>query len=259
MVGMLPAKRAFHKAKQWKRRRKEGLALPKNARSAAQTMRLVCPERKLSRNRHNFRSSFGMATIGTIGKLRQLALAVSGMLFLTGMTLAETAVVVSVADQKLAIVRDGIRVASFPVSTSKFGLGDRPRSYSTPIGVLTVAAKIGAGAPLGAVFKSQRRTGEILPPNAPGRDPIVTRILWLRGVEKQTAQAFSRKIYIHGTTEERKIGSPASYGCIRMKSRDVVRLFDSVPIGARVEVVKTSLSRALREMAAEAKGSAQAS
>ena len=86
-----------------------------------------------------------------------------------------TTIIVSVTEQKLAVIENGQRVAQFPVSTSKYGLGDRPRSYATPLGLLEVASKVGAGAPQGAVFKSQHFTGEILRPNAPGRDPIVTR------------------------------------------------------------------------------------
>ena len=169
-----------------------------------------------------------------------LSLSVRGFAF-TGLPI----IVVSVPDQRLAVVENGICIAKYPVSTSKFGVGDRPRSFATPLGMLLVAAKVGDNAPVGAVFHGQRRTGEILRPNAPGRDPIVTRILHLRGLEAQNCRAFGRGIYIHGTAEENRIGRPASYGCIRMKSRDVVRLFDCVPVGARVEIVTISLSRAL--------------
>ena len=154
-------------------------------------------------------------------------------------------IIVSVPDQRLALVENGVCVAKYSVSTSKFGVGDRPRSFATPLGMLQVAAKVGGNAPVGSVFHGQRRTGEILRPNAPGRDPIVTRILHLRGLEAQNARAYGRGIYIHGTAEERRIGRPASYGCIRMRSRDIVRLFDSVPVGARVEIVNASLHRAL--------------
>ena len=84
-------------------------------------------------------------------------------------------------------------------------------------------------------------TGEILKPNSPGRDPVITRIIWLRGLEAQNAHAFSRCIYIHGTPEERYIGQPASYGCIRMKSRDVTALYNQVPIGALVQIVPDRL------------------
>jgi lipoprotein-anchoring transpeptidase ErfK/SrfK len=160
-----------------------------------------------------------------------------------------TSVVVSVRDQQLAIIRNGSPTATFPVSTSKFGVGDNLRSYSTPLGSMQIAAKIGGGAPMGAVFKHRERTGEILRPDSPGRDPIVTRILWLRGLESKNARAYERGIYIHGTAEERKIGRPASYGCIRMRSRDVVRVFDSVPVGTRVEVVNAPLKNALRKSA----------
>jgi lipoprotein-anchoring transpeptidase ErfK/SrfK len=160
-----------------------------------------------------------------------------------------TSVLVSVPEQKLVVFENGQRVAQFPVSTSKFGLGDRPSSYATPLGILQVAAKVGAGAPQGAVFKGQRFTGEVLKPNAPGRDPIVTRILHLRGLEAGNARAFNRGIYIHGTPEERKIGRPASYGCIRMRSKDVVRVFDAVPVGTKIAIVNTSISRGVIQLA----------
>ena len=101
--------------------------------------------------------------------------------------------------------------------------------------------KIGGSAPSGAVFKDRRRTGEILPPDAPGRDPIVTRILWLRGREAQNANAYGRYIYIHGTPEERTIGRPASYGCVRMRSRDVIQLYDIVGWGRKVTIVNEPL------------------
>jgi lipoprotein-anchoring transpeptidase ErfK/SrfK len=160
-------------------------------------------------------------------------------------------IIISVPDQRLVIMDNGVLAAHYPVSTSKYGLGDRPRSYATPLGALEVAAKVGEGAPLGAVFKAQRLTGEILRPNSPGRDPIVTRILHLRGLDAGNIRAFDRGIYIHGTPEERKIGRPASYGCIRMRSRDVVRVFDVVPLGTKIEVVNYSLRKALAEWAAK--------
>jgi lipoprotein-anchoring transpeptidase ErfK/SrfK len=159
--------------------------------------------------------------------------------------MATPSIVVSVPDQTLALINDGVVVAQFPVSTSKFGLGDGSGSYATPLGSLAIASKIGANAPLGAVFKSRSMTGEVLPPNAPGRDPIVTRILWLRGLEKCNARAYRRSIYIHGTPEERLIGRPASYGCIRMRSRDVARLFPAVNIGTKIEVANVRLGSAI--------------
>ncbi|HEY3898276.1 MAG TPA: L,D-transpeptidase [Chthoniobacter sp.] len=160
-------------------------------------------------------------------------------------------IIISIPDQRLVVMENGVLVGHYPVSTSKFGLGDAPSSYATPLGMLEVAAKIGDGAPLGAVFKCQHFTGEILPPNAPGRDPIVTRILHLRGLEAGNCRAFDRGIYIHGTTEEFNIGRPASYGCIRMRSRDVVQVFAEAPVGTRVEIVGVSLRRALAEYATQ--------
>jgi hypothetical protein len=151
-------------------------------------------------------------------------------------------VVVSIADQAMDVYAQDQRVSHYLVSTSKFGMGDRSGTYRTPLGRLEVAKKIGAGAPLGAVFKSRKPTGEVLVPDAPGRDPIVTRILWLKGLEPQNADAFDRYIYIHGTPEERNIGRPASFGCIRMRSADIIRLFATVGVGARVEIIPGPLA-----------------
>lgn len=148
---------------------------------------------------------------------------------------------VSVPDQKMVVYRKGTAIAAYDVSTSKFGLGDRTGSYRTPVGKMEVAKKIGGGQPIGMKFKSRRPTGEIVPINAPGRDPIVTRILWLRGLESQNRKAFDRGIYIHGTAEEKNIGRPVSYGCIRMRSRDVISLYNTVGVGARVEVTTASV------------------
>ena len=151
-------------------------------------------------------------------------------------------VVISVKDQKLALLDRETLVAIYPVSTSKYGVGDWRGSYRTPLGKLEVAQKIGDGMPAGAVFKDRRRTGEIVGVNAPGRDPIVTRIIWLRGLEWQNANAFRRDISIHGTPEERNIGLPVSYGCVRMRSEDVIKLYDIVGRGARVSIVDAPLS-----------------
>jgi lipoprotein-anchoring transpeptidase ErfK/SrfK len=150
-------------------------------------------------------------------------------------------IVISTREQKLALLDRGNLVAIYPVSTSKFGLGDWPGSSCTPLGKLEIAEKIGDHAPPGAVFKDRRRTGEIVAPDSPGRDPIVTRILWLRGRELQNANAFARDIYIHGTPEERNIGLPVSYGCIRMRSSDIINLYEIVGTGAAVTIVDAPL------------------
>src|SRR5437660_6036461 len=154
-------------------------------------------------------------------------------------------IVISTRDQKLAVLDPGTLLTTYPVSTSKFGLGDYLRSSRTPLGQLEIAKKIGDNALLGAVFKDRIRTGEIVAPNSPGRDPIVTRILWLRGREAQNANAFGRYIYIHGTPEERLIGMPASYGCIRMRSSDIIQLYNIVGVGAAVTTVDTPIISAV--------------
>jgi hypothetical protein len=151
--------------------------------------------------------------------------------------------IISVRDQKLVLLRNGSKVATYPVSTSMFGLGDAWGRMTTPLGYLAVEKKIGDNVPVGAVFHKRRLTGEVLQPNAPGRDPITTRIIWLRGLEAQNAHAFQRCIYIHGTPEEKKIGSPASYGCIRMKSKDVAELYDQLPLGSVVQIIPDRLPK----------------
>jgi len=155
----------------------------------------------------------------------------------------QTEVVISVADQKLVLLRDGMRLAQYKVSTSKFGAGDSYGSYKTPLGKLRVCDKVGEALPCGSVIKHRSATGEVLSVNAPGRDPIVTRIIWLDGTEEQNKNARARGIYIHGTVEEAKIGSPVSYGCIRMRSREVMELFDQVPVGTMVTIQPDKLPR----------------
>jgi lipoprotein-anchoring transpeptidase ErfK/SrfK len=157
-------------------------------------------------------------------------------------------IVISAREQKLALLKKGQLVATYPISTSKFGLSDRPGSYGTPLGEMEIADKIGDGAPVGAVFKDRRRTGETIAVNAPGRDPIVTRIIWLRGRELRNRNAFARDIYIHGTPEERNIGRRASYGCVRMRSTDIVNLYNLVGRGAQVTIVDLPLTAVVPNM-----------
>ena len=153
--------------------------------------------------------------------------------------------ILSVVDQKMIVLRDGKPLSSYPVSTSKFGLGDRPGSYATPLGVLRIKEKIGHGLPAGAVFKSRKPTGEVLPVDAPGRDPIVTRILWLEGLDERNRNAYRRYIYIHGTPEERNVGRPVSYGCIRMRSQDVIELFETVGLNSKILITPNPLPLSL--------------
>jgi lipoprotein-anchoring transpeptidase ErfK/SrfK len=158
-------------------------------------------------------------------------------------------IVISTREQKLALLDRSNLMAVYPVSTSRFGLGDWPGSSCTPLGELEIAKKIGGNAPPGAVFKDRHRTGEIVAPDTPGRDPIVTRILWLRGCEAQNANAFARYIYIHGTPEERNIGLPVSYGCIRMRSRDIINLYNAIGPKAEVSIIDEPLASVIPTLA----------
>jgi hypothetical protein len=185
-----------------------------------------------------------------LGKSLQISLLAGAALSMTSCAVQTSAkrdslnvIEVSVPMQKMALYRQGELVKTYPVSTSKFGLGDEKGSYRTPLGKMEVAEKVGSGKPAGAVFKSRQWTGEVVKPNSPGRDPIVSRILWLKGLEPKNANAFARCIYIHGTAAERDIGKPASYGCVRMKSKDVIDLHDRVGEGSKVFVVQKGLWR----------------
>lgn len=152
-------------------------------------------------------------------------------------------VVVSVPEQRMVVLRDGGVIAKYPISTSKFGLGDSFGSYKTPLGHLKVCDKVGSDLASGTVIKHRSATKEILPVNAAGRDPIVTRILWLDGEDDQNRNARARGIYIHGTTEEKRIGQPVSYGCIRMRSRDIIQVFEQVPVGTPINIIAQKLPK----------------
>ena len=139
-------------------------------------------------------------------------------------------------DQLLAPVDRGKLIRRYSISTSRFGTGDSAASFRTPLSTLFVSAKIGDRSPPGTVIKNRIPTGEMVGVDAPGRDAIVSRVIWLRGMEVQNQKARDRCIYIHGTPEERRIGNPASFGCIRMRSRDIIDLYDRVHIGTHVVI-----------------------
>ena len=171
--------------------------------------------------------------------MKQRLLALSILLVTTRISWAlsaATEIVISVPDQQLAVIDRRKLIAKYAISTSKFGLGDGNGTYRTPLGTLFVSAKFGDHLPAGAVIKNRVPTGEVVNVNAPGRDAIVSRVIWLRGMEQQNRSARDRCIYIHGTPEERRIGTPASFGCIRMRSRDVIALYDLAHIGMHVTV-----------------------
>lgn len=144
-------------------------------------------------------------------------------------------IVVSVPDQRLDLLEAGHVVASWPISTSKFGLGAEPGSYRTPTGRFVISEAIGDGAPLRAIFKSRQPTGEIAAPGGE-EDHVLTRILWLGGLEPENANTHDRYIYIHGTNQEALIGSAASHGCVRMRNADMLDLFGRVPPGTPVQI-----------------------
>jgi L,D-transpeptidase YbiS len=152
---------------------------------------------------------------------------------------------VSLAAQTLELERGGRLLKTYAVSTSKHGAGEIRGSLKTPRGRHVVRAKIGSGAPLNAVFRGRRRTGEIYSPELaraqPDRDWILTRILWLSGMEIGSnrlglVDTMRRYIYIHGTPDTEPLGVPGSIGCIRMANRDLVELFDLVPAGTLVDI-----------------------
>lgn len=157
-----------------------------------------------------------------------------------------TEIVISVPDQQLAVIDHGKLISKYAISTSKFGLGDGNGTYRTPLGTLFVSAKFGDRLPAGAVIKNRVPTGEVVNVDALGRDAIVSRVIWLRGMEQQNRGARDRCIYIHGTPEERRIGTPASFGCIRMRSRDVIALYDLAHIGMHVTVTPKRIADFIR-------------
>jgi L,D-transpeptidase YbiS len=153
---------------------------------------------------------------------------------------------VSIPHQTLTLADDaGEALRVYRVSTATKGAGERSGSHCTPRGRHIVRAKIGAGAPLNAVFVGRRLTGEIWTPELsaryPDRDWILTRILWLSGCEVGfnrlgEVDTMRRYIYIHGTPDTMEMGKPGSIGCIRMRNGDLVELFDLVPAGTPVEI-----------------------
>ena len=142
---------------------------------------------------------------------------------------------ISVREQRLTLKSGRKKLAAYPVSTSRFGLGSKEGSFKTPTGKFRIAERIGDGMPAGTVFKSRRpvkATKKMLRED----DLVMTRILWLDGLEPRNANTHGRYVYIHGTNHEGDIGMAASHGCIRMKNADVVELFDRVAEGTPVEI-----------------------
>jgi lipoprotein-anchoring transpeptidase ErfK/SrfK len=151
------------------------------------------------------------------------------------MQTSRTSIHISIRDQLLTLKEGETPVRSYPVSTSRFGLGTEEGSLKTPLGRFRVAEKIGGDTPAGTIFKSRvpLKPDDPLPPT---EDLVMSRILWLDGLDEHNANTRQRFIYIHGTKHEGKIGSPASCGCIRMRNADVLELFDLVDDGTPVVI-----------------------
>lgn len=150
---------------------------------------------------------------------------------------------VSIPEQTLRLLEDGRELRSWTVSTAAKGAGEQSGSEQTPRGRHVVRARIGDGQPLRAVFRGRRPTGEVWSPalgeRFPGRDWILTRILWLSGCEPGfnrlgQVDSMRRYIYIHGTPDDQPMGKPCSHGCVRMRNEDMLALFDLTPVGTPV-------------------------
>lgn len=153
------------------------------------------------------------------------------------MSVIRRVVHVDVGRQILHLREGESLLASYPVSTAANGLGTAAGSNTTPPGRLRIFKKIGAGAPLGMIFKGRAPTGSLWTPGSLSADDrVLTRVLWLEGAEPSNANTRERLIYIHGTNQEHLLGTPASHGCIRMANTDVCELFELVDEGTEVVV-----------------------
>ncbi|GEC94130.1 L,D-transpeptidase [Zoogloea ramigera] len=155
-------------------------------------------------------------------------------------------ILIDIPSQTLSLLGDdGACIRRYSVSTARNGAGEASGSFCTPRGRHIIRARIGAGAPIGAAFRGRRPTGEVWTPELaaanPGRDWILTRILWLSGTEPGfnrlgEVDSMRRYIYIHGTPDTEPMGVPLSIGCVRMRNRDVAELFELVPAGTAVDI-----------------------
>lgn len=156
-------------------------------------------------------------------------------------------ILIHISTQVLELFDDGGKLLrSYLVSTGTNGVGEENGSFCTPRGKHVIRAKIGAGQPENTVFVQRRPTGEIFTPELgarhPGRDWILTRILWLSGCESGfnrsgSCDTMRRYIYIHGTPENTELGKPGSRGCVRMRNLELMELFERVAVGTEVEII----------------------
>ena len=162
--------------------------------------------------------------------------------------------IVDVEKQQLIGMKNDVVFISYPISTSRFGVGAKKYSYKTPPGLHQIAHKVGDGEPLGMIFKSKKAVGRLYDPieDQNKTDIITTRILHLKGLEKGVnlggnVDSYQRAIYIHGTHQESRIGTPASRGCIRMLNRDVLALYENVKEGDWVYITRSMVSDVFRK------------
>jgi lipoprotein-anchoring transpeptidase ErfK/SrfK len=149
-------------------------------------------------------------------------------------------VIIDVSTQKLTLLHGKDTLGEWAISSSSLGTGNEQDSFKTPLGIHRIAEKIGEGSPSGTVFKGRKATGQLMQ-DIEADDLITSRILWLEGLEPGINKGpgidtHQRYIYIHGTNEENKIGTPASKGCIRMRNADVIQLFELLKNGTLVSI-----------------------
>ncbi|MDQ6765681.1 MAG: L,D-transpeptidase [Verrucomicrobiota bacterium] len=147
----------------------------------------------------------------------------------------QTSIYISITKQQLRLKRGRSVDRTYPVSTSKYGLGSEGGSLKTPLGRFRIAEKIGHDLPTTSAFQS-RKVVDVSEEMLQAEDLVMSRILWLDGLEKHNANTFARYVYIHGTNHEELIGQPASHGCVRMRNRDVAELFDLVEVDTPVQI-----------------------
>lgn len=150
------------------------------------------------------------------------------------MNLGQPRIEISIGTQRLRLFDARRLVHEWPCSTSKFGIGFTEGSNKTPLGHFVVKEKHGEEAESGTIFKARQPVGHWTPGMDTKSDLVLTRILWLHGAEQRNENTFLRYIYIHGTNDENSIGRPASHGCVRLRNREVIKLFDLVPVGTPV-------------------------
>jgi len=158
----------------------------------------------------------------------------------------KTIIFVSIDAQKLYLIKKNIIIKSYSISSSEYGIGNKNGSNKTPLGLHTIARKIGEKTPINGRMIARVFTGETsiiyIDSSRSKTDDITSRILWLQGEEDginkgENIDSFKRYIYIHGTSEEGLIGQPASHGCIRLKNKDVIDLYKDVAIGTLVLIL----------------------